>query len=103
MGAASCRAYRTEYDPRVLRSKEEVLRDTLFQFRKSIDMYAADKGALPQSLDDLVRAGYLREVPEDPITEKKDWKIDIGNDSNSSKGAKGIIDVHSASPSHADW
>jgi general secretion pathway protein G len=94
--AASCRASK-EYDKSALHARETVLRDDLFQLRKIIDLYAADRGFLPQSLDDVVKAGYLREVPDDPFTGKKDWKIVIGDDPGSAKGGKGIVDVHSAS------
>jgi general secretion pathway protein G len=87
----------------VLSARETVLRDTLFQFRMAIDNCAADQGALPQSLDDLVRAGYFRELPDDPITGKKDWKIRIGNDPNSRTGGRGIVDVHSTSVAYGDW
>ena len=48
--------------------------------RKLIDEYAADKGKLPQSLDELVTAGYMREVPKDPITDTADWAIATGDD-----------------------
>lgn len=81
----------------VLRARESVLRDDLLQMRRLIDQHAADKGSLPKSLDDLVRAGYLREIPEDPFTEQRDWIVVVGDDPNVSEGGEGIIDVHSAS------
>ena len=81
----------------VLRTREAVLRDDLFRMRKLIDQHAADKGALPKSLDDLVKAGYLREIPADPFTEQRDWIVVVGDDPNVSEGGDGIIDVHSAS------
>ena len=58
-----------QYQRTVVVARESVLKDDLFQMRKMIDQYAADKGKLPQSLDDLVNDGYLRELPVDPITE----------------------------------
>src|SRR5437867_4323886 len=61
-----------QYQKTIMHARETVLRDDLFRIRSLIDQYAADKGKLPQSLDDLVSAGYLREVPVDPITEQKD-------------------------------
>ena len=70
--------------------------DDLLQMRKMIDQYAADQGKLPQSLDDLVKAGYLHQIPEDPITKKTDWKLITGEDP-SSKGKRGIIDIRSSS------
>ena len=103
LGAVACRESRTEYDKTELSAREEVLRDTLFQFRKLIDTYAADHGALPQTLDDLVRAGYLREVPDDPMTKRKDWRIVSGDDPNSSNGGSGMVDVHSKSIAYSDW
>lgn len=82
---------------------ESVLRDNLFQLRKVIDMYAAEMGELPQTLDDLVQVGYLREVPVDPITGKKDWITVTGDDPNSTSGRRGIVDVRSASQNHSEW
>ena len=95
VSTASCRAGKSGYDESVLRAREQVLRDNLYQLRKSLDLYTADRVALPQSLDDLVKAGYLREIPDDPLTERKDWKVTIGVDPND-KGKRGIVDVHSA-------
>lgn len=85
------------YQRTVLQAQESVLKDDLFQMRKLIDQYAADKGKLPQSLDDLVSAGYLREIPVDPITEKRDWNVESGEDPSSTEGGQGVKDVHSAS------
>ena len=86
-----------QYQKTVLHARETILRDDLFKMRSLIDQYAADKGKLPQSLDDLVTAGYLREVPLDPITENKDWSIVTGEDPYSTDGGSGITDVHSSS------
>ena len=57
-----------QYQKTIMHARETVLRDDLFRMRSLIDQYAADKGKLPQSLDDLVTAGYMREMPTDPIT-----------------------------------
>jgi general secretion pathway protein G len=99
IGVSCAISYRaiTRYRIIVLLARESVLRDELLQMRKLIDQHAADKGSLPKSLDDLVRAGYLREIPEDPITEQRDWIVVVGDDPNVSEGGEGIIDVHSAS------
>ncbi|CAN5381451.1 hypothetical protein BH18ACI2_BH18ACI2_29610 [soil metagenome] len=85
-----------QYQKTVLQASEAVLRDDLFQMRKILDQYAADKGELPQSLDQLVEAGYLREVPVDPITGERNWVIVTGSDINSSTGGQGITDIRSA-------
>src|ERR1043165_6056474 len=56
-----------QYQKTIMHARETVLKDDLFNMRKLLDQYAADKGKLPGSLDDLVSAGYLREIPVDPI------------------------------------
>jgi general secretion pathway protein G len=84
-----------QYQKTMLHARETVLRDDLFQMRKMIDQYAADKGKLPQSLDELVSGHYLREIPEDPITYEKEWDVVAGEDPYSSDGGSGITDVHS--------
>jgi general secretion pathway protein G len=86
-----------QYQRTVVHARETVLKDDLFQLRKVIDMYAADKGKLAQSPDDLVTAGYLHEIPVDPITTERDWQWVTGDDPNSAEGGQGITDVHSAS------
>ena len=63
-----------------------------------IDQYAADQRTLPSSLDDLVREAYLREVPTDPITGKRDWNVDSGETLIGGATVRGIIDVHSNAP-----
>jgi general secretion pathway protein G len=86
-----------QYQKTIMHARETVLRDDLFKMRSLIDQYAADKGKLPQQLDDLVSAHYLREVPKDPITDNKDWAVVTGEDPYSTEGGSGITDVHSAS------
>ena len=83
------------YQRSVQQARETVLKENLFQMRRSIDQYAADKGKLPQTLDDLVTAEYLRETPVDPITEKAEWKEITGDDTNSTDGEQGLKDVKS--------
>ncbi len=85
----------------VRQARETVLKENLFQMRRAIDQYAADKGKLPQSLDDLKTGEYLREIPVDPLLTEKDekderkWKEIIGEDKNSVDGEQGIVDVKS--------
>ena len=86
-----------QYQKTILATREAVLREDLFKMRILLDQYAADKQKLPQSLDDLVSGGYLRELPKDPITGQADWTIVTGEDPNSSSGEQGVMDVHSAS------
>ena len=86
-----------QFQKTITHARETVLRDDLHKMRELIDQYAADKGKLPQSLDDLVTAGYMRELPKDPITDNKDWVIATGDDPYSTQGGTGVTDVHSAS------
>jgi general secretion pathway protein G len=85
----------------IIHAREATLHDDLFQMRKAIDQYAADKGKLPQSLDDLASSEYLREVPVDPITGQKDWNQVQGDDPASVEGGQGLKDVHSSSSESA--
>ena len=86
-----------QYQKTILATREAVLRDDLFRMRSLLDQYAADKQKLPQSLDDLVAGGYMRELPKDPITGQQDWTTTTGEDPNSANGEQGVVDVHSAS------
>ena len=86
-----------QYMKTIMHTREVVLRDDLRKMRSLIDQFAADKGRLPQSLDELASEGYMREVPIDPFTGQKDWAITTGEDPNSSEGEQGMTDVHSAS------
>ena len=87
-----------QYQRTILHAREAVLRNDLYDMRKLIDQYAADKGKLPASLDDLVSEHYMREKPVDPITGKADWQEITGEDPNSTSGESGLIDVKSSSP-----
>jgi len=88
------------YDRAVLRAREAVLRDNLFTMRQLIDQFTLDKQRPPQSLDELVEAGYLRGgVPEDPITRSRDtWRVDFEDVVvGANQALPGIVDVHSGS------
>jgi general secretion pathway protein G len=85
-----------QYRKIMLHARETVLRDDLFQMRKAIDQFTADKGALPQSPDDLA-GKYLREIPVDPITNERDWNWVTGEDPFATEGGSGIVDVRSSS------
>jgi general secretion pathway protein G len=83
------------YQRSVQHAKEVVLNENLWQIRRAIDQYAADKGKLPKSLDDLVKDKYLREKPIDPILEKDEWQEVQGEDTNTPNGESGLKDVRS--------
>ena len=86
-----------QYNKTVLAAREATLREDLYQMNRMIDQYAADKGKLPQSLQELVDAGYMREIPLDPITDDRDWQPEFGDDPGSPDNSQGIIRVRSAS------
>ncbi len=85
------------YTNSVMHAKEAVLRDDLFTLRSCIDQYTLDKQKAPQALDDLVQAGYLKNIPKDPITGTADtWQVTTDDslmDPNQTQ--PGITDVHS--------
>ena len=87
------------YQQSIRRAKEAVLRDDLFTLRSSIDQFTLDKQRAPQSLDDLVQAGYLREIPMDPMTNTRDSWVVVNEDYLQSidQTQPGITDVHSGS------
>ncbi len=85
------------YQRAMQNARETVLKENLWQMRKAIDQYHADKGRPPQTLDDLVTAKYLRERPVDPITETDDWTEVMEADTASSQGEQGMTDIKSSS------
>ncbi len=83
----------------VMRAKEAVLKEDLQTMRTAIDSYTVDKQQAPQSLDDLVQAGYLKAVPVDPMTSRNDtWMTDESDTMTQLDETEGgIDDVHSGS------
>src|SRR5438477_606888 len=90
------------YTQSIRHANESVLKQDLFTLRHSIDQYTLDKQQAPQALNELVRAGYLRSIPVDPITHKPDW-VSVQDDSlmSADQTEPGISDVHSASQNTA--
>jgi len=86
-----------QYQRTIVATREAVLRNDLRTMRSLIDQFAADKGRLPQSLEELASEGYMREVPVDPFTGATDWAITTGEDPTSSDGQSGMTDIHSSS------
>src|SRR5712692_659357 len=87
------------YNQSVLRARESVLRQNLFTLRSLISQYTLDKQKAPQSLEDLVQAGYMKQIPVDPMTGKNDtWTVDQEDTLMSvDQQDTGISDVHSGS------
>jgi general secretion pathway protein G len=100
------------YQKAIIRAKESVLHSNIFALRSAIDEYSYDRQKAPQTLQDLVQAGYLRDVPTDPITQRNDsWKT-IMEDAGSAVNPQepGIWDIRSGAPgksldgsSYSDW
>jgi general secretion pathway protein G len=101
-----------QYKNSVIHAKEAVLRDDLFKMRDAIDQYYADKGKYPESLDALVSDGYVRKLPDDPITNaSSSWQTVLAEPDPANPTAQpGIYDVKSGSDAialdgskYAEW
>ena len=90
------------------KARESALRHDLFEMRKSIDDYYADKQKYPESLQTLQQQHYLRNIPKDPMTGKADWEevqntpdpsdpnaVPTDPAASADNSAPGIYDVHS--------
>jgi general secretion pathway protein G len=87
------------YESSVMHARETVLREDLTTLRSTIDQYTLDKQKAPQSLQELVDAGYLRQIPKDPMTNSRETWVPVTDDSLMSpdQTQPGIMDVHSGS------
>ena len=85
------------YKTHLLRAREAVLKEDLFTLRQAIDQFTQDKDRAPQALEDLVGAGYLRAVPNDPFTASANWQTVQEDVVQSPEQQPGITDVHSSS------
>lgn len=87
------------YVTAVKHAREAVLKEDLQVMRNAIDSYTMDKQKAPQSLDDLVTDGYLKVIPEDPMTHSKDTWVTETSDAMYSidQTEPGVDDVHSGS------
>jgi general secretion pathway protein G len=86
------------YNQSIVQARESVLRSNLSTLRNVIQQYTLDKQKAPQSLDELVTAGYLRQIPVDPMTRQTNWEV-VQEDVMLAVDQQdpGITDVHSAS------
>ncbi len=87
------------YKVHIVRANEAVLKQDLRNMRDAIDQYTQDKEKAPQSLDDLVSAGYLHTIPKDPFTHTSDSWQTVQEDVLTAldQTAPGISDVKSGS------
>jgi general secretion pathway protein G len=87
-----------QYRTAIIQAREAVLMENLFHLRDLIDQYYADKGRYPASIQALVEDGYLKRLPEDPITRGTDWvEVAAEPDTDRPDDQPGIVDVKSAS------
>jgi general secretion pathway protein G len=102
----------SSYTNSVRHAREAVLKEDLFRMRDAIDQFYADKTKYPQSLQDLVTDGYLREIPKDPITNSADTWVTVPaeSDPNNPATEPGVYNVKSGSEDtsmegtkYADW
>jgi general secretion pathway protein G len=87
------------YTSAIKSAREAVLKEDLHVLRAAIDSYTMDKQKAPQGLDDLIQDGYLKSIPEDPMTHSKDSWVTATTDAMTSvdQTDSGINDVHSGS------
>jgi general secretion pathway protein G len=100
------------YNRSIIHARESVLRQDLFTLRSVINQYTEDRQKAPQSLADLVSAGYIRQIPVDPMTNSNNtWQV-VEEDVLQSIDQRepGISDVHSGSNAassdgspYSDW
>jgi general secretion pathway protein G len=85
----------------IQRARESTLKSDLYTLRKAIDDHYADTGAYPGELDELVKKRYLRRIPPDPLTEKRDTWVLVRAEEEKAGQAPGIVDVKSGSQERA--
>ena len=95
------------YQWSIIKAREAVLRETLYNFRTTLDQYYADQGKYPDTLEDLKTKQYMREIPKDPFTGNNEWETvappplpDSSSGSSSPGSGSGpgnVYDVHSKS------
>jgi general secretion pathway protein G len=89
------------YQWSVIKAKEAVLREALYNFKNTIDQFYADQGKYPDTLEDLKSKGYMRDIPKDPFTLDKTTWVTVeppppqGTTSTTDIGK--VWDVHSGS------
>ena len=82
----------------LIKARETVLREDLYNLRSSIDQFNADQGKYPDSLQELIDKKYLRDLPKDPITGKNDtWIVEPPEQTEGTEIKGSVYDVHSGS------
>jgi general secretion pathway protein G len=98
------------YRVALISAREAVLKEDLYRFRDLIDQYYADKGRYPGSLESMVEDGYMRRIPNDPMTGGADWVTVAAEAEPGTEEEPGVYDVKSASENvslsgtpYAEW
>jgi len=86
----------------IQRARESTLKEDLYTLRRAIDDYYADTGAYPAELEELVKKRYLRRIPPDPLTEKRDTWVLVRSEDDKAGKANGILDIRSGSQERAN-
>ena len=87
------------YKQSVIKARETILSEDLYQMRRAIDAYYADRLTYPEALEDLVQDKYLYDIPVDPFTRARDtWQVVPPEADSEGRVAPGsVYDVHSGS------
>jgi len=85
----------------IQRARESTLKTDLYALRKALDDYNSDTGAYPAELEELVKKRYLRRIPPDPVTEKRDTWVLVRSEDDKAGKNNGILDIRSGSPERA--
>ncbi len=81
----------------VIKAKESVLREDLYNFRTTIDQFHADQGKYPDSISELKEKKYLREIPKDPFTKSAETWITVAPPPETSSAQSGSVSLSSIS------
>ncbi len=85
----------------IQRARESTLKEDLYTLRKAIDDHYADVGRYPEELEELVKKRYLRRIPADPITDKRETWVLVRSEDNKTGKSGGILDIRSGSQERA--
>jgi len=87
--------------------RERILRDDLSTMRFEINQYTLDHQKRPRSLSDLVDAGYMKQLPIDPFTGRRDtWVSELSADQNDpgiTDARSGAFPKNKSRVSHKNW
>jgi len=87
------------YKQSVIKARETILSEDLYQMRRAIDAYYADRLTYPDALENLVQDKYLYDLPVDPFTRSRDtWQVvPPETDAEGRVPPGAVFDVHSGS------